>query len=101
MDYPNEKELETIAKWDIHDPRGLVEFLQSVWYFENYFHISRGRNRFFQNWIMRIRISTAGWSGNEDRIEALMQNMFWMIYWQKSVRGGHYTFEIPVKIWNK
>ena len=47
--------------------------------------------------VLRLRLSSAGWSGNEDRIEALTQNMFWTCFWEKSMRGGHHYFKINLK----
>lgn len=38
-------------------------------------------------------IITGGWSGNEDIINTLSETMFWMLHWQKSERGGRYTFK--------
>ena len=39
-------------------------------------------------------VSTGGWSGHEDVISALRDNlMFWMLSWVSSTRGGHYVFE--------
>ena len=43
-------------------------------------------------------LSTGGWSGNEDIIQALMENtMFHLMYWLESTRGGHYVFA-PMKM---
>ena len=100
-DYPEESDLKLIREWNYQDPRGLVEFLQSVWWAPDYIVIKRGRKRFFHTWVMRVFISTAGWSGNEDMIAVLRSNFFRNIYWIRSEIGGHYTFEIPIKTWNK
>lgn len=38
-------------------------------------------------------ISTGGWSGNEDLISAMRENLFlWSPTWATARRGGHYTF---------
>lgn len=43
-----------------------------------------------------VYIATGGWSGNEEIISALHDNLlFWGICWQKSERGGAYWFTIP------
>ncbi len=42
------------------------------------------------------KLSTGGWSGNEDIIDALKHNtMFWLFCWQLSQRGGYYVFQTP------
>jgi len=49
--------------------------------------------------ILHFEYHTGGWSGNEDVIGALKNNLlFWPMFWQKSTRGGHYFFRIyPIK----
>lgn len=45
--------------------------------------------------VRKLDISTGGWSGNEDIIEAMQNNsMMWMHTWWSSRRGGHYVFKI-------
>lgn len=52
-----------------------------------------GRCEFDGNhWV----VSTGGWSGCEDVIEALNNNaMFWTLCWSTAKRGGHFEFDIP------
>jgi hypothetical protein len=46
----------------------------------------------------RLEMHTGGWSGNEEIMTALQDNAyFFLLYWQRSKRGGHYYFKIPVK----
>lgn len=40
-------------------------------------------------------VSTGGWSGNEELIEAVHQTFMWTLVWESSRRGGHYTFFVP------
>lgn len=45
--------------------------------------------------IRRYRISTGGWSGNEELLMALQANhMAWTWTWISSRVGGHYVFEV-------
>ena len=97
--YPEENDFELIKNWDIHDPRGVFEFLQEIWWAADWgFHIKRGRDYNYK-WVMRINMSTGGWSGNEEIISVMKETMLWMLYWTNNRRGGHYTFEIPIKVW--
>jgi hypothetical protein len=50
-----------------------------------------------------LLLHTAGLSENEKLVSELEQTLFWFLFWEVSVRGGHYTFvyrpnkEIPKK----
>lgn len=50
--------------------------------------------------VKRVRLSTGGWSGNEDAINALKDGFFWFAWWTTTRRGGHYTFDVPEDRWD-
>ena len=84
--YPDKNELETIKNWQMQDGwHELMKYVRERWAYPDYFR-SEGNTYF---------LSTTGWSGNEDLIQALNENfMFWSICWQSSRRGGHYEFTV-------
>ena len=90
--YPTKRELEKIEKWDIM-PKNivpLIEYVRERWQYADsgYFEVKGKR-------VLKIRMSTAGWSGNESLIGALQKNIvFWTFYWVKSLKGGHYFFKV-------
>lgn len=86
--YPEKHELRKIRDWDYKDFAGLIDYIEERWYAGDLGYFRRGRKY--------IYLSTAGWSGNESIIGALIDNtMFWTVCWVSSKRGGHYKFEIP------
>lgn len=90
--YPTEEELKIISEWDIlkKDVSGLIEYIRERWMYSDcgYFDL-KGKK------VLKLRLSTAGWSGNESIIGALKNNpLFWTLYWEISKRGGHYWFII-------
>lgn len=96
-DYPTDSELEKIEKWDFSTPEkllSLLDYLKECWQYGDvgYYEL-RGKN------VLLLRLSTAGWSGNESLIESLERNvnLFWACFWEKSKRGGHYYFKINLK----
>lgn len=40
-----------------------------------------------------LEVSTGGWSEHEYAISKLKKTFFWHTTWEKSERGGHYTFK--------
>lgn len=86
--YATKQELEYIKSFDVtkNDWEELMRYIQeNCWYWgATYF------NYLGNTWTA----ITGGWSGNEDVICALKENiMFWMLYWKESHRGGLYKFQ--------
>ena len=101
--YPTDETLKTIREWPHEDGlKELLEFVWDVWWQPDWGwketevpreQTTPGTHRLLTNY----NISTGGWSGNEDLIEALRgNNIFWLMAWQQSRRGGHYIFELPL-----
>jgi hypothetical protein len=99
-DYPTQKELAKIQEWHWSDFLGLMAYIKERWYLSSWGWREEDWN---ENWPCgdreqdrkRFLLSTAGWSGNEDIVEALQQNrMFWSMCWFTSQRGGHYDFRV-------
>ena len=89
-EYPD-KELKEIVEWDYNDFAGLMEYVEELWKYPQYF------NKFHNDKTNKTRyeISTGGWSGNEEIIDAMIDNrMFWAVCWLSSKCGGHYVFEV-------
>ena len=102
-EYPDSSELRRLERWKpLGSARELVEYLESI---SNYdpVRVRVGRDSFSRKKIMKVEYHTMGWSGNEDIIESLRKSksLFWFFYWQRSDRGGHYYFEIPLWAWER
>ena len=97
-DYPTEEELAQIRNWDCKQGfQGLTDLIESLWWDPEWgFKLHKGQNT-FRKAVMKLELHTGGWSGNEDIIDALQDNMFWLLCWNESRRGGHYKFEMPLR----
>jgi hypothetical protein len=85
-DYPTDAMLDKIEKWT-GDYKELMQFIEPHWQY--------GKSGYWSEDGMEYKISTAGWSGNEDILRALQENYtFWSLCWVQSRRGGHYIFEV-------
>ena len=83
--YPTDECIELVKSWNPKDGVGLLEFVESVWCWDNY--ISHEGN----TWALH----TGGWSGNEDLIGAMAENtVWWLMHWVSSERGGKFVFEV-------
>jgi hypothetical protein len=94
-EYPTEAAVERVRSWPAPangDWSPLLGFVRDIWKYADagFWHeepAPRGGTTY--------RISTGGWSGNEEIAAALRGNqMFWMMCWAESRRGGHYTFQV-------
>ena len=88
--YPREEELITIKEWDLLEKSiiDLLDYVRELWKYDDRFVLTGKR-------VLRLYLSTGGWSGNESIIGALEQNLFfWSLCWVKHIRGGHFWFEI-------
>jgi hypothetical protein len=86
--YPTAGALRAIGRYSIRsrtDLRGLLASVRRDWMYQDRFILTR----------RRLYLSTGGWSGNEDLIDALQHNhMFWATCWLRSERGGHHVFDL-------
>jgi len=88
--YPYDAELAEIRDYDLlHRPvSGLVALLFAVWNWGI-------RDEWVTRRGTRLYLATGGWSGNEDIIKALQENLlFWSMCWYKSMRGGAFWFHL-------
>jgi len=78
----------TLPHWDFSDYDLALKFIEeNLWTYPQYIKQKDG------TW----HLSTCGWSGNEDIINAMTENqVWWSLYWTSSVRGGHYVFD-PIR----
>jgi len=87
--YPTEEELEKIRNWSIvyrEDIHEIFEYISTIWWSTRDLFIKQDKTYI---------LHTGGWSGNEEIINAMIQNTFlWMFSWYSSKRGGHYEFRI-------
>jgi len=89
-EYPDTRDLLMIKEWDvIKDPFGLLDFVESVTWTPDWCINIRGKR------VKYFEFHTGGWSGNEEIIGALKDNPnFFLLYWIKTYRGGHYYFKV-------
>ena len=85
--YPTDKTLRRIREWPGETLCDLPAFVCEAWSYPDRAVVGEEKKTLY--------LSTGGWSGNEDIIGALQANhIFWLLAWTKSVRGGHYWFDL-------
>lgn len=91
--YPTPEELLTIEQWPIRNRADVAACLD--WIGENCWHYREWGWDSKDGWY---HISTGGWSGNEDTIQAMRQNhLFWSLCFVQHRVGGHYILKADTK----
>lgn len=93
--YPTEEELDLIRKWP-HDARSWFEYIHECWHMAEWGWEEEELQADPGDAEERgYHISTGGWSGNEEIIDAMRANrVLWGLTWWSSRRGGHYEFRV-------
>lgn len=106
--YPTPTELRRFRSWrmkaippgtPLPDVVELVDHIKRIWWKSDLgFKLRKGFSHYPNpRGVVKLELHTGGWSGNEGIIAELEHTLFWTLYWVKSIRGGHYWFEIPQK----
>ena len=95
--YPSDITLEAIKKFPAFGRcEELLDAIEPLWEY-NAWNKTEEVNEYGEP-IVRYRLATCGWSGNEDIIAALRENfIFWSLCWESSYRGGLYYFHVDKK----
>ena len=92
MDYPTDEELEKVKTWKPQEGetwKPLFDYVKDLWNYADCGYWEEPREGVYH-------ISCAGWSGNEELMDAMHRNrIFWLMCWWESKRGGHYKFKLP------
>lgn len=93
--YPTAAELKKIREWRPEAFPRLIEFMTVRWAYPTYLRQEILKDDLQKHTVLDWHVSTAGWSGNESMVNALMQNDMFVMLWHYSWhRGGHYVFRI-------
>lgn len=101
--YPTDEELARVKGWKVNWLNdgtfplygGWFKFIRSLWWMPSW-GWSEFDGKEEGDPIHVFNISTGGWSGNEDIINAMAENFInWSQTFYVHKRGGHYEFRIP------
>ena len=104
--YPLERQLKKIENFDVmkspDHPLKLFHYIRTIWHWPDWGYYEHWGFNFIRKKVFKIECHTGGWSGNECIIQALEKNKWvWAFFWEKSVRGGHFYFEIDKSYFKK
>lgn len=95
--YPTEETLKIIREWQYDEVQryaDLMAFVGKAWHWQDYMYVNATKNSFGDR-VWEYTCITGGWSGNEELVGALKDNViFWTMCWRESHRGGKHIFEV-------
>ena len=112
--YPSDKELSRIKESDSEgDYKTVAHWLKRIWTYAGVYEVGKGYKEFgvyiedvckkppdefgiSHTDMYIVNLCTYDYPDNEKIIDMLKKTMFWQVCWQKSERGGHYYFEVPL-----
>src|SRR5947209_2848293 len=83
--YPTDEELQCIKDWPFVDVDNVFAFVKSLWHWGVPPEWERDGV---------LYLATGGWSGNEDIIDAMNENIAIRSRWICSMRGGAHEYEL-------
>jgi hypothetical protein len=93
--YPTDEELRWIKEWSDKDPKGWLAVAKGCWWAADW----GWRELTGKKGDLTYHVSTGGWSGNEEIIDAMQENVWcWAQTWESTRRGGHYVFVLPANL---
>lgn len=98
--FPADAELALIAQWKVPPYEPLMAFVRERWVYLTLWDEHEAQDELWPDRkVRRYAISTGGFSGNENLVNALRCNAaFWHACWVQSRRGGHYLFEVAAVV---
>lgn len=94
--YPTEATLDVVRNWKASTNfavKDFFAFLREAWRYPERWRGTTMQNPVDREQVSVIRVSTGGWSGNEDLIDAMQENtVLWTLVWEASFRGGGFVF---------
>jgi hypothetical protein len=96
--YPTDWGIAQLRGFSGGTPEQFVETVRRLWWIPSLIGVAPGTDRHGSP-IVRIRMVTGGWSGNEQVISEIDKTFFSFFYWQSSHRGGLCIYEVPEPAW--
>lgn len=101
--YPTDAALERIKAWPHHDLAGCLDFVAAIWTWPE-FGVTNDLRPYEREMIgpndgdRFLRLATGGWSGNEDIVGCMEQNLMLRARcWVLSARGGLEIWQYPTE----
>lgn len=96
--YPHDIEVQRIISWRIRnrdDVLALVAYVKRRWTYADVGYWTEVVDR---DGTVHLMMSTGGWSGNEDLVDALESSIAWGLCFDSHRRGGHYVLVVPTTL---